>query len=412
MVSGDGCQMALLRRTWKKHRRYDVVFYAPWVGLTVSTRPSLPAGGAETQVLMLAQALVRQGLRAAIIAYGSPQELPAEVEGVAIHPRPTYKRRRRLLGRFVELFHLWRSLWQTPSRAIVYRCAGFELGLIGVYARIARRRLVFATGSIIDFDYSIRLINDRARLRNRLNFLLYNLGVRLAIEIVVQTEDQVELCQAKLGRRPALVKSIEPLEKARDLEPEAFLWVGRLVPYKRPLAYVALARALPEATFWMVGVPMPPDEDHSVEERVISEAREIRNLQLLPPRSRRELGDLMMHAVAIVNTTEFEGMPNVLLEAWSRGIPALILTHDPGGVVRKHGLGGFANGSHERFVQLARDQWLSRQDRQGLSERCRSYIATHHSPERIAEAWLRVIAPHQDSESTRRIIERESRCVA
>ena len=47
----------------------------------------------------------------------------------------------------------------------------------------------------------------------------------------------------------------------------------------------------------------------------------------------------MCRAVAAVNTSEFEGMPNVLLEAWSRGVPALVLHYDPGGVVRAHRLG-------------------------------------------------------------------------
>lgn len=397
---------------WKRRRRYDVVFYAPSVGLMASAQPSLPAGGAEAQVLMLAEALAQRGVRVAIIAYGSPEELPVEVEGVAIHPRPTYRRRRPLLGRFVELFYLWRALWQAPSAAVVYRCAGFELGLTGVYTRLAQRRLIFATASIADFDYRTMLVYGRGNLRHRVNFRLYRLGVELAHSIVVQTEEQASLCEAKLCRKPTLIKSIEPLEDAQAVTPEAFLWVGRLEPYKRPLDYIALARAVPEATFWMVGVPMPPGEDHTLEEKVREESKNVTNLRLLASRSRREIGDLIMRSVAAVNTTDFEGMPNVLLEAWSRGVPALVLSFDPGGVVRKYGLGGFANGSQDALVELAREQWLRRADRRALSERCRAYIAGHHDPEAIALAWLHVIAPTRGWESQMPRAELESRCAA
>jgi hypothetical protein len=85
-------------------------------------------------------------------------------------------------------------------------------------------------------------------------------------------------------------------------------------------------------------------------------------------------------------------MPNVLLEAWCQGVPALVLFHDPGGVVSRHGLGGFADGSHERMVTLARDLWTTRFDRSELSERCREYVAAHHAPAAVAERWLRVLA--------------------
>ena len=96
----------------------------------------------------------------------------------------------------------------------------------------------------------------------------------------------------------------------------------------------------------------------------------------------------MARAVASVNTAEYEGMPNVLLEAWCRGVPALVLSHDPDNVVTRYGLGGFANDSRADFVELAREQWVTRSDRAALAERCRAYVAQHHAPSVIAQQWL------------------------
>jgi glycosyltransferase involved in cell wall biosynthesis len=339
---------------------------------------------------MLAKALARRGLQVAIIAYGTSAELPTEVEGVSIIARRPYKKVRRLIQRVPEAFRIWRSLFRAPSRTIVYRAAGSELGVVAVFARLARRRLVFSSANVVDFHLG-ELMSNRRGLVRRADLFMYKLGIRLAGTIVVQTEEQIPLCEAAFGRRPVLIKSIQPLAEPQAQPAEAFLWVGRLVSYKRPLEYIALARALPEAKFWMVGVVEPARQDNALLEAVSTQSQELPNLELLPPRPQGELWRLMARAVASVNTADREGMPNALLEAWTRGIPALVLTHDPGGVVEGYGLGGFANGSLDKLVELAREHWAGRNDRASLSQRCRRYIQTHHAPDVIAERWTRVV---------------------
>ena len=368
---------------------YDIVFYTPWIG-SILSRQSRPPGGAETQVLMLARALSRRGLRVGIIVFGDREELPTEFEGLGIVARRGYREHPRLIEKLGEIFRIWASLWRAPSRTIVYRRASYELGLIGLYARLARRHLVFASANITDFDY--RLIEPRGVYRRA----AYKLGVRLAETIVVQTNEQAALCSSAFRRNPVVIRSIEPLSDLADEPPLAFLWIGRLEVYKRPLEYVALARAFPEAQFWMVGVPTPKpcEAERLLTEAVVSQAEELPNLDLLPPRTWEEIGALIDRAVASVNTANFEGMPNVLLEAWSRGVPALVLNHDPDGVVEHYQLGGFARGSFEEFVALAREQWLGRNARRHLSERCRTYVQAHHGPDLIAGQWARLISAY------------------
>jgi glycosyltransferase involved in cell wall biosynthesis len=220
---------------------------------------------------------------------------------------------------------------------------------------------------------------------------LYYLGLRLADVIVVQTEEQVRLCQATFGKRPELIHSLAPVIGQQQEEPEAFLWVGRLVSYKEPLAYVELARACPEARFWMVGVPSPNPREEAFATVVADAAKSVPNLELLEPRPHAEIGRLMDRAVASVNTATFEGMPNVLLEAWARGVPALVLHHDPGEVVSTYGLGGFANGSPAKLAELARALWNERYDRDELAQRCLSYIERQHSPEAAASRWAEAL---------------------
>lgn len=362
----------------------DVVFYTPFVGALLSRAQTLPPGGAETQILVLARTLARQGLRVAIIVYGAPGELPDDVDGVRILARPP-PGKRRLVGKVVEAARIWQALWRCPSRAVVYRCAGLHLGLIALYTRATGRRLIFSSANVVDFDFK-QLVSKRR------DAILYRLGVRLADAIVVQTDEQVDLCRRAFRRESTCIHSLSMVDATAAPAPEAFLWVGRLVSYKRPLEYVRLAAAVPEARFWMVGVPAPHEaQGLRVDDALTEAAAAVPNLELLPPRTHAGIQQLMARAVASVNTADFEGMPNVLLEAWSRGVPALVLTHDPGGVVTTHGLGGFADGSPVRLAELAREQWRARNDRGEISERCRAYIEAHHSPAAIARQWISVL---------------------
>ena len=124
----------MLQRRRTPHRRHDVVFYAPWVGSILSLRQSLPPGGAETQVLMLARSLARAGLRVAIIAYGDQAELPAAVDGVTVAACGPYRKPRGVVSKAREVLRIWRALRRTPSQTIICRTAAMELGLMAIYA--------------------------------------------------------------------------------------------------------------------------------------------------------------------------------------------------------------------------------------------------------------------------------------
>jgi glycosyltransferase involved in cell wall biosynthesis len=155
--------------------------------------------------------------------------------------------------------------------------------------------------------------------------------------------------------------------------------------YKRPLALLELARAMPEAAFRMVCVPVAGHE--VLAEQVYAEARSVPNVDVLAPLPRRRLLELKGQAVAVVNTSDFEGMPNTFLEGWARGVPALALTHDPDGVIEKHGLGAFAGGSFETFVKAAQDLWAHRDRQSEVARRCRNYVAVHHGADVVVAKW-------------------------
>jgi glycosyltransferase involved in cell wall biosynthesis len=363
--------------------RYDVAFYLPRIAplLARNARPS--PGGAETQVLLVSRALAARGVKVCLCSFDLPGgDMPASLDGVDIVVRREHRSGQGMGARVRDVLETRRVLSDVDAEVVLTRTAGYHVGLVGIFARLGRRRFVYSSANLSDFDFGIRSpgLRDRA---------LYRLGVHLTHMIIVQTDEQRRLCKTRFGRTATVIANIVEPAPMRTARPEAFLWVGRAVWHKRPLEYIELARALPGARFWMVAQPGPGSEDLSP--AIEKAAKSVPNLEILPARPRPSLMNLIERAVAVVNTSDFEGMPNVNLEGWARGVPALTLTYDPDGVIQRSGLGEFAGGSHDRFVGAARGLWEKRGDQRMLAELCREYVARVHAEDAVAEQWQRAL---------------------
>jgi glycosyltransferase involved in cell wall biosynthesis len=363
---------------------YDVAFYLPWMTPLVAADTGQPwPGGAETQVLLLARALAEQGLSVCLIVFDVPgADIPASVDGVDVIVRPPYTAGGNLLGQIREVFRLRKAVRGVDAGVVVTRCAGYHVGLSGIWTKLARRQFVYSSSGLRDFKYEISLTKWRDRV-------LFHLGIKLADKIVVQTEEQAVLCERRFARKGILIRSLcEPAERSTR-EPEAFLWVGRVDDNKRPLEFLELARAVPDARFRMVATPAPSAAgSEQLWDAIELADRTLPNFELLPPCPRPELLELIARAVAVVSTSEYEGMPNIFLEGWARGVPALALHYDPDGIITRHGLGGFAGGRRERLIELTRELWETRLARDELAAECRAYVIAHHSPQTVGATWV------------------------
>jgi glycosyltransferase involved in cell wall biosynthesis len=366
------------------HEPHDVAFHVPNVGPLLHPGAELPTGGAETQIVVIARELARRGLRVAIVV--NDPRLPSTVDGIDLIYRPPL--RSRVPGvRSIEVFlRILRVVRQANAPVVVQCNASVETGHVGLATRLTGRRFVFHTVNVVDFDFA-RIEPSRVRVAG------YKLGVRLAHEVVAQTAEQVRLSEERFGRPARLAVCVSEPAPLRRSAPDAFLWVGRLAWYKRPHAYLDLAEAVPEARFRMVGVPSGPDGPRFAAE-LAERARRLDNVELAAPRPRAELGDLYDSAVAVVNTADFEGMPNIFLEGWARGAPALAEIHDPDGMIVREGLGLFADGDPALMAQHARSLWASRHNMKDLEARCVAYMREHHSLDAIIDIWADIVGGH------------------
>jgi glycosyltransferase involved in cell wall biosynthesis len=352
------------------------------VGPLLHPGAELPAGGTETQITTVGRELARRGVRVAIVV--DDPRLPETVDGLDLIYRAPVEEGLpgiRSLKIFLRTLHAVRQ----ASAPLVVQCnAGIDTAYAALATRLTGRRFIFQTVNVVDFNLADV---EPSRVRRA----AYKLGVRLANEVVAMTCEQARLSQEHFGRKARLALSVaEPAARRQDT-PEAFLWIGRLTWYKRPHAYLDLAEAVPEAQFRMVGVPTGADGRRLAAE-LAERAKALDNVELLAPRPRAELSELYDSAVAVVNTAEFEGLPNVFLEGWARGVPALAEKHDPDGVIERERLGLFAHGDRALMAQHARSMWDSRDEMEELEARCVAYVREHHSLDAVADTWADIVA--------------------
>ena len=364
-------------------RRCEVAIYAPWASLFFGADSKLGGrgGGAELQMTLLAEGLVSRGIRVGLIVWPLGRKSTPAC-GPALVERAPYAGDRRA-GKLAEAIHIWRALGAADAEVYVFRGSGPQLLVGAAYCTVHRRKLVFSAANDLDFDFG-------RPDRSRPNLLAYRAALRQVDRVVVQREEQLELAhRAGLNLVTLIPSYAEPAEPSRA-EPEAFLWIGRLVDYKRPLEYVRLAESLPDFRFRMVYFPSDETRPGLGEELKAAGGR-LENLELLGQLDRGEVLGLIERSVAVVSTSEAEGMPNVFLEAWARGVPVLSLDYDPDGKVSGLGLGLVAGGSGEALRQAASSLWRDTGLRAELGAAGREYVLEVHSPAAVTGRWAEVI---------------------
>lgn len=368
--------------------RRDVAIYSPGSNAFYEDPGAGPAsgprgGGRELQMALLARSLAEAGLDVAHIVW------PVGPRAATIGPAPTLVERAayegdRPAGRLREARQIWRAMRRANARAYVFRGGGPQLTVAALFCRLHQRRLVFSAAIDLDFDLA-------RPDRSRSHLAPYAWALRRADAIVVQSEQQGELAR-RLGLGPiTLIPSFaEPAEPGG--EPRGFLWIGRLVTYKRPLDYLDLARAVPEASFRMI-YQLEPElpADRELAERLPALAGELPNLELLGQLPRERTLAEVAGATAVVSTSAAEGMPNVFLEAWARGVPVLSLDYDPDGRIESEGLGIAAGASADAFAEGARRLWGDRALRDRLGTAGRDYVKRIHSPPAVARRWVELL---------------------
>lgn len=366
-----------------RRARAHICFVAPHAWPVLSGDPDIAeVGGAEVQQSMLARLLAADGYRVSMICldYGQPDR--ALVHGVTV-----YRSFRPGAGvpvlRFAHprLTATWRAMRAADADVYYCRSASMWVAVVAEFCRRHGRRSVYAGASNLDFarrgDAQLRYARDR---------WLYRRGLARVDRIVAQNEAQRAGCRATYGRDATIIASCyEPASAPAGREPrDAVLWVSTLRAGKRPQRLLEIAARLPHRRFVMIGGPGLGPGEAALYEDTRREAARLGNVELTGFLPLEQVEAWLDRARVLVNTSDYEGMPNTFLQAWSRGVPTLA-TVDVGAPVQRR-FAGADDGARQIEALFEQPQLWA-----GASRQCLEHFRRTHSSARALEQYGRLI---------------------
>lgn len=358
-------------------------------------------GGAEVAMSILAEQLVKEGVG---VHYASMR--PPETGTQDIHHHPASSRLGRTVydilnrhstlrrtgrwmlalargggkfGSFVDKLYIQEyesALADADADVYIQVSAGRQTAYLADFCEKKRRPFIFRSTSLWDADLTFKWGFTSWRESTK---ALYLRGVKRADIVAANSVDTANAFKKHIDRDKVLFVPdgfhIPPCSSF-SREEGYVLWVGRDAPYKRSWLYPELARMLPKHEFVMVGdlnrIGNPPP-----------------NLRLLGPKKPSELPEIYSRAKVLVNTSEVEGFPNVLVEAGMRGVPYVGFI-DPDGVVTEQSLGFRCEHLNDMAIKI--DLLMKEEDlRLKLGKNARQFVEENRDIEKVVKIWLALL---------------------
>ncbi len=292
-------------------------------------------GGTRSYVLGLANFLARSGFRVEIVANGRVEEAPSGciVQSVRSDYTPStirfhldlrrWTKRRKLEG--IDLLH-----FQRPDDFVAFlhlrHLPPAVCTLHGDPRRGVRRR----HGRLVAMAYAY--LERRAFRRFREIISIDGLTADSYRARYPSMADRISVCPNAVDDEWLIKPAGSRDDTDRREGPPVFLFAGRLSIEKRVdriMCAIAESHALAGAKLLIAGVG--PEEANL---RWLADGR---NVEFKGPLPRRDLAELYRQADALVLSSEYEGLPTVVLEAIASGCPAVV----PSGVGMDTTLGGW-----------------------------------------------------------------------
>lgn len=287
-------------------------YFVPEEGLT--------GGGAQRQIHLLSTSLTdRFDVHVVVADYG--QARTERKEGVTLHKAYPLHPRKNILQPIKHLTILGRAMRRAAADVYIHRGSPRNAAFVRLLARLLQSRWIYNIAN--DANIAHRPANLPTHVR-----WLYARALQDADAIIAQTTHQQRLVEDGYATDAVVVPNGYPtVDVPSDTGGEYFLWVGRLEEYqKRPHLYLECAEQTPSEQFRLVG---PIDSEDQYHQKIRQRAAELENVELVGEVSPEAIHDQYRNAIALVNTSTYEGFPNVFLEAWRQQTPVVSLELDP-----------------------------------------------------------------------------------
>jgi len=353
-----------------------------------------PPGGAELQVTLLAKALALKGHDIVIIDPSSNESFVTK-EGIKLINIPGWNDGLRGIRFFFRRIPALRKTLLDQNADYYYVRTRSYLHLVPyLVSKKLKSKFIVAMASDLDtlsfpkkFKYSYGPKFNLYQLLTLYipNDIVFNYLLKKADYIVIQHSGQMLSTNKIKGKQCVYPNIFDHTDIAPVNTPanNYFVHVGSLTILKGSDKLYELAQKIDKKnTIVVAGIPKD-----SKSKKIYAKLKNIENVILKGVVDHSEAIKLIANAIALINTSEYEGFPNIFLEAWATGIPVISLKVNPGNVIKKYCLGICCEGDLEKMKTSIEINETGSVDRNKLI----SYVATYHDFNTAADRFLNIL---------------------
>ena len=339
-------------------------------------------GGAEYQARLLTEYLVKDGAEVTFLAGNVRRDFVPD--GYRLVPVARANPLRRY-GMFVDAWALYRKLLKIRPDIIFQQVGCAYTGVAALYGQRHGCPVLWRVSS--DASLSDRPPPWWRRPHHYLDFKLLQFGIRHVTGIVAQTQYQRAVLARTFARDDVqVIRNFHPRPEGAPEKADRFqvVWVANLKRLKQPEIFIDLAERFRDESdiqFVMIG---GEGDDPNWVARIKARIKGMPNLEHRGLLSQAEVNQAIGSAHVLVNTSRYEGFPNVFIQAWMRDTIVLSLNVDPDRLLSERGLGRVCGSEGQLEVDL-RLLMENPGARKPLMNTAKNYALSYHGEKNLTQ---------------------------
>lgn len=351
-------------------------------------------GGAELQISLLSKALVQKGHEVVIIDYDATEPFITE-DGIRVLNLPQWhagiKGIRLLTHRLPALYKVL-----VAEKADFYYVRMRALFNLMPYLAAKKNKAKFIVALAHDLD--VAGFRQRFKHEYKPKFKLYKFltldlpndwafdyTIRRADFVTLQHQGQ-HLSSKRFKGKQGVFRNIFDYKEMKSpvhIPGNFFVLAGSLTMLKGIGNLLTLVQLLdPAVRLIVIGDPRGDKA-----ESIYKQLGQIPNVELKGRLPHSDTINYIASAKALISTSNFEGFPNIYLEAWACGVPVIALHVNPGNVINEFSLGQFFNGDYQAMAACINSNGTA-----GLNPaHLRDYISRYHNYDGAADRFIKFL---------------------